>query len=103
MSIKTNGPFFIDSLRELKGLSLRKLAEKSGLDPSSLSYWIRGKESRVSAERLKSAQKVLGLSETGLLPDIHYWTIPSAMTSDVKKAEYLVREFCLGGVMFIDA
>lgn len=97
MSTTTNDPFFIDNLRELKGLSLRKLAEKSGLDPSSLSYWIRGKESRVSAERLKSAKTVLGLSETGLLPGIHRWTIPSLMTSDIEKTEYLIRELCPGG------
>ena len=100
VSTNTNDPFLIDSLRAFKGLSLRKLAEKSGLDPSSLSYWIRGKESRVSAERLKSAKTVLGLSVTGLLPGIHRWTIPSLMTSDVEKAEYIVREFCPGGNTF---
>jgi len=97
VSSKTNDPFFIDSLRGLKGLSLRKLAEKSGLDPSSLSYWIRGKESRVSTERLKSAKTVLGLSETGLLPGIHRWKTPSMVVWDIEKAEYALRTLLPGG------
>jgi len=97
VSSNTNDPFFIDSLRGLKGLSLRKLAEKSGLDPSSLSYWIRGKESRVSTERLKSAKTVLGLSETGLLPGLHRWKVPSMAVWDVEKVEYAVRTLLSGG------
>lgn len=98
MSTNTNDPFLIDSLRVFKGLSLRELAKIAGLNASGLSFWIRGKEKRVSMERLKSAKTVLGLSDTGLLPGIHRWIIPSATTSDVEKAEYIVREFCPGGV-----
>ncbi len=98
MSTKTDDPFLIDVLRELKGLSLRKLAEKSGLDPSSLSYWIRGKENRVSGERLKYAKSVLGISDSGLLPGIHRWVIPSPTSSVMEKAEHLIRELSPGGV-----
>jgi transcriptional regulator with XRE-family HTH domain len=98
LSTKTDDPFLIDVLRELKGLSLRKLAEKSGLDPSSLSYWIRGKENRVSRERLKNAKLVLGISDSGLLTGIHRWVIPSPTSSDMEKAEHLIRELSPGGV-----
>ena len=103
MSTKTDDPLLIDVLRELKGLSLRKLAEKSGLDPSSLSYWIRGKESRVSGERLKNAKSVLGISDSGLIPGIHRWIIPSPSSSEMEKAEHLIRELCPGGVKIYPA
>ncbi|EQD33511.1 hypothetical protein B1A_18996, partial [mine drainage metagenome] len=51
----------------------------------------------MGTDKIGRVLKVLGLSDTGLLLGIHRWEIPSQMTNDVEKAEYLVRELCPGG------
>ncbi len=89
----------VNLVRELRGLSIRELARRTGsVQPRNLASHFAGQSGKVSQEKLSSVCKVLDLSENGLLPGIHRWSIPSAMTSDVEKAEYLVREFCPGGV-----
>ena len=89
----------VNLVRELSGLSIREVARRTGsVQPRNLASHFAGQSGKVSQEKLSSVCKALGLSENGLLPRIHHWTIPSAMTSDVEKAEYLVREFCPGGV-----
>ena len=90
-------PFLIDSLRSLRGQSLRKLAKDAGIDASSLSYWLRGIESRVSEERLKPAKALLGLGEDGLLPGVHRWIVPSHLRADVLQTESIVQKFLPGG------
>lgn len=90
-------PFLIDSLRSLHGLSLRKLAKDAGIDASSLSYWLRGIESRVSEERLKPAKALLGLGEDGLLPGVHRWLAPSPLNEDIKMVEKSVLRLLPGG------
>ncbi len=87
----------IDSLRVLHGLSLRKLAKEASLDASSLSYTLRGIESRVSRERLKPVLKILGLTEDGLLSGIHRWTVPSPLIEDVLQVESIIKKILPGG------
>ena len=90
-------PFLIDSLRSLRGQSLRKLAKDAGIDASSLSYWLRGIERRVSEERLKPAKALLGLGEDGLLPGVHRWIVPSHLRADVLQTESIVQKILPGG------
>lgn len=90
-------PYLIDSLRIFQGLSLRQLAKKAGLDPSSLSYWLRGKESRVSLERLKPAMFLLGLGETGLVPGVHKWSLPTPTREHISRSEKTVQTLLPGG------
>ncbi|MHB8544887.1 MAG: helix-turn-helix domain-containing protein [Leptospirales bacterium] len=90
-------PFLIDSLRSFRGLSLRELAKLAGLDASSLSYWLRGIESRVSKERLKPAKALLGLGEDGLLPGVHRWIVPSQSHEEIERVEKTVFRLLPGG------
>lgn len=88
----------IDSLRILHGLSLRKLAKEASLDASSLSYTLRGIESRVSRERLKPALKILGLGDDGLLsPSIHKWSIPTISPENIERVEKTAEYLLPGG------
>lgn len=98
MSIKDySDPYIIDSLRIFNEISLRKLAKDANLDPSSLSYWLRGIESRVSLERLKPAMTLLGLGEDGLVSGVHRWTVPSHLIGDVLQVESIVQKLLPGG------
>lgn len=99
MSIEKLDVGILDLLRTMKSLSLRELARKTNNSHGNLSTWFQGKMSSLSNERAEEIQRVLGIDPlTGrLFVGIHRWTIPSAMTSDVEKAEYIVREFCPGG------
>lgn len=91
-------PYLIDSLRILHGLSLRKLAKEASLDVSSLSYTLRGVESRVSRERLKPALKLLGLDDDGLLsPGVHKWSVPTISPEDIGRVEKTVKFLLPGG------
>ena len=90
-------PYLIDTLRIFHGLSLRGLAKEARLDPSSLSYWLRGKESRVSLERLKPAMSLLGLGETGLVPGVHKWSLPTPSREHFSRAEKTVQTLLPGG------
>ena len=90
-------PKIIEFLRTAHGLSLRKLAKDAEIDPSSLSYWLRGVESRVSEERLKPAKTLLGLGEDGLLPGVHRWIIPSHLIADVLWTESIIQKLLPGG------
>jgi len=98
VSIKDySDPYIIDSLRIFNEISLRKLAKDANLDPSSLSYWLRGIESRVSLERLKPAMTLLGLGEDGLVSGVHRWTVPSHLIGDVLQVESIVQKLLPGG------
>ena len=89
----------VNLVRELRGLSIRELARRTGsVQPRNLASHFAGQSGKVSQEKLSGVCRVLDLSENGLVSGIHRWVIPSAMTSDVEKAEYIVREFCPGGV-----
>ena len=95
MSSNENTDFYlIDSLRIFHGLSLRKLAKDAGLDASSLSYTLRGIESRVSRERLKPALKLLGLGDDGLLSaGVHKWSTPTISSEDIERVEKTIKKF----------
>lgn len=89
----------VNITRELSGLSIRELARRTGnVQARNLASHFAGQSGKVSQEKLSGVYKVLDLSETGLLPGIHRWTIPSQTMSDIEKAEYLIRELCPGGV-----
>lgn len=90
-------PYLIEALRIFHGLSLRQLAQKAGLDPSGLSYWLRGKESRVSLERLKPAMALLGIGDTGLVPGVHKWSLPTPSRENTSRAEKTVQTLLPGG------
>jgi|ACXJ01.1.fsa_nt_gi transcriptional regulator with XRE-family HTH domain len=90
--------YLIDSLRILHGLSLRKLAKEANLDVSSLSYTLRGIESRVSRERLKPALKILGLGDDGFLSlGVHKWSIPTISPEEIERVEKTVKKLFPGG------
>ena len=66
-----------------------------------MSKWFNGKKGGyVSEEKISRVAIQLGIdSKIGkMLSGIHRWTIPSETTSDVEKAEYIIRELCPGGV-----
>ena len=88
----------INTIRELNGFSIRELARRAGnVQPRNLASYFSGQAGKVSKEKLDGVYVILNITDESLLPGIHRWTIPSATTSDVEKAEYLVRELCPGG------
>ena len=87
-----------DEIRKLKGISIRELAKSAEVNQAHLSGWFREIQGKMGMDKIERVLKVLGLSDTSLLPGIHHWAIPSQMTSDMEKVEYLIREFCPGGV-----
>ncbi|MHB8370915.1 MAG: helix-turn-helix domain-containing protein [Leptospirales bacterium] len=86
-----------DEIRKLKGISIRELAKTAEVNQAHLSGWFREIPGRMGMDKIERVLKVLGLADSNLLSGIHRWMIPSQMTSDVEKAEYLVRELCPGG------
>ena len=100
MSIEKLDVGILDLLRTMKSLSLRELARKTNNSHGNLSTWFQGKISSLSNERAEEIQRVLGIDPlTGrLFSGIHRWTIPSETTYDIEKAEYIIRELCLGRV-----
>jgi hypothetical protein len=89
----------VNLVRELRGLSIREVARRTGsVQPRNLASHFSGQSGKVSQEKLSSVYKVLDLSENGLVSGIHRWSIPSQTMSDMEKAEYLIRELCPGGV-----
>jgi hypothetical protein len=90
----------VNLVRELRGLSIRELARRTGsVQPRNLASHFAGQSGKVSQEKLSGVCRVLDLSENGLVSGIHRWVIPSPMASDMEKAEYLIRELCPGGVI----
>ena len=90
----------VNLVRELRGLSIREVARRTGnVQPRNLASHFAGQSGKVSQEKLSGVYRVLDLSENGLVSGIHRWVIPSPMTSDMEKAEYLIRELCPGGVI----
>ena len=88
----------INTIRELNGFSIRELARRAGnVQPRNLASYFSGQAGKVSKEKLAGVYVILNITDESLLPGIHRWMIPSATTSDVEKAEYLVRELCPGG------
>lgn len=87
-----------DEIRKLKGISIRELARSAEVNQAHLSGWFREIQGKMGMDKIEKVLKVLGLSDTGLLPGIHHWAIPSQTTNDMEKVEYLIREFCPGGV-----
>ena len=86
-----------DEIRKLKGISIRELAKTAEVNQAHLSGWFREIPGRMGTDNIERVLKALSLSDTGLFPGIHRWMIPSQMTSDVEKVEYLLRELCPGG------